>query len=296
MQEKYAWISQHSSVYPLELMCHVLGVSRSGYLNSLKRPISARSINDFKLLLAIKTAHQQGRGVYGAAKIQAELADQGIKVGLNRIKRLRRLHGISCIHKRKFKATTQSNHKMPVADNILNRGFDSTTAPNQVWLTDITYVDTHEGWLYLAGVKDAHTCELVGWSMSSTMTKRLVIDALRMAYQRKKPTQGLIHHSDRGSQYCSKTYYNLLKTYNMTPSMSRKGNCWDNAPMESFFASLKTECVYQQRLKTREQAKTLIFDYIEVFYNNQRRHQSLNYMTPANFSKQHYQNLQKLVA
>lgn len=293
---KYAWMSEHRSTYPLESMCRVLEVSRSGYFNSLNRPLSIRNTDDFKLLLAIKTAHNRGRGIYGAAKIQAELADQGVKVGLNRIKRLRRLHGISCVHKRKFKATTQSNHKMPVADNILNRGFDSTTAPNQVWLTDITYVDTHEGWLYLAGVKDAHTCELVGWSMSNNMSKRLVLDALRMAYQRKKPTQGLIHHSDRGSQYCSKTYQNLLKTYKMTPSMSRKGNCWDNAPMESFFASLKTECVYQQRLKTREQAKTLIFDYIEVFYNNQRRHQSLNYMTPASFSKQHYQKLQKLVA
>lgn len=293
---KYAWITQHRSVYPLESMCRILNVSRSGYLNNLNRPFSIRKADDFKLLLAIKAAHHKGRGVYGAAKIQAELVEQGLKVGLNRIKRLRRLHGISCIHKRKFKATTPSNHKLPVADNILNRGFGSTTAPNQVWLTDMTYVETNEGWLYLAGVKDAHTCELVGWSMSNTMTKRLVVDALRMAYERKKPAQGLIHHSDRGSQYCSNTYQKLLKSYRMTASMSRKGNCWDNAPMESFFASLKTECIYQQRLKTREQTKALIFDYIEVFYNNLRRHQSIDYMTPANFCKLHYENQHKLVA
>lgn len=283
---KYAWMSEHRSTYPLESMCRVLEVSRSGYFNSLNRPLSIRNTDDFKLLLAIKTAHNRGRGIYGAAKIQAELADQGVKVGLNRIKRLRRLHGISCVHKRKFKATTQSNHKMPVADNILNRGFDSTTAPNQVWLTDITYVDTHEGWLYLAGVKDAHTCELVGWSMSNNMSKRLVLDALRMAYQRKKPTQGLIHHSDRGSQYCSKTYQNLLKTYKMTPSMSRKGNCWDNAVMERFFLNLKMERVWQKDYANHAEAITDIADYIVNFYNALRLHSTLGNLSPSAFEHQ----------
>lgn len=278
------------------MMCRLFNVSRSGYLSSLRRPPSLRDNQDFQLLLAIKAAHNKGRGVFGPAKIQAELADQGIYVGLNRIKRLRGIHGIRCIHKRKFKATTQSNHRLPVAANILNRGFSEITAPNQVWLTDITYVSTDEGFLYLAGVKDAFTCELIGWAMSHRMGKDLVIDALRMAYQRKKPEAGLIHHSDRGSQYCSRAYQNLLKSYRMIASMSRKGNCWDNAPMESFFAALKTECIYQQRLETRKQAKTLIFDYIEIFYNQVRRHQSLNNLTPSNFNKRFYQQPLKLVA
>jgi len=277
-------------------MCRVFNVSRSGYLSSLCRPLSSRANQDFQLLLAIKAAHSKGRGVFGPAKIQAELADQGIYVGLNRIKRLRAINGIRCIHKRKFKATTQSTHRLPVAENLLNRGFSETTAPNQVWLTDITYVSTDEGFLYLAGVKDVFTCELIGWAMSHRMGKSLVIDALRMAYQRKKPQKGLIHHSDRGSQYCSRAYQNLLKSYRMIASMSRKGNCWDNAPMESFFAALKTECIYQQRLETRKEAKALIFDYIEIFYNQVRRHQTLNYLTPSNFNKLFYQQPLKLVA
>ena len=293
---KYAWIRRHRNHYPLEIMCRVLGVSRSGYLNAQRRSESLRNMEDFKLLLSIKAAHSKGRGVYGASKIQTELAEQGIHVGINRIKRLRRLHGIYCIHKRKFKATTQSNHNLPVAPNLLNQQFDNTTAPNQVWLADITYIDTDEGWLYLAAVKDLHTCELVGWSMNTRMTKGLVIDALRMAHQRKRPAVGLIHHSDRGSQYCSYAYQNLLKGYGITPSMSRKGNCWDNAPMESFFAALKTESVYQQRFKSREQARRVIFDYIEVFYNQTRRHQSINNLSPADFTKQFYQSPFKQLA
>ena len=214
---KYAWITQHRQQYPLDAMCRALMVNRGSYLNSFKRPQSQRSMDDFKLLLEIKAAHHRGRGIHGASKIQTDLAEQGIHAGINRIKRLRRLHGIYCIHKRKFKATTQSNHKLPVAPNLLDQQFDNTTAPNQVWLADITYIDTGESWLYLAVVKDLHTCELIGWSMSERMTKKLAIDALRMAYQRKRPQAGLIHHSDRGSQYCSKAYQNLLKLYGAAP-------------------------------------------------------------------------------
>ena len=293
---KYAWISQHRSNYPLEIVCRILSVSRSGYLNSQRRTQSLRNLADFKLLLSIKVAHSKGRGVYGAVKIQAELSEQGIHVGINRIKRLRRLHGIYCIHKRKFKATTQSNHKLPVAPNLLNQQFYDTTAPNQVWLADMTYIDTDEGWLCLAAVKDLHTSELVGWSMNTRMTKGLVIDALRMAYQRKHPSSGLIHHSDRGCQYCSHAYQHLLKSHGIKPSMSRKGNCWDNSPMESFFAALKTECVYQQRFKTHEQARQTIFDCIEVFYNQTRRHQSIKNLSPADFNKQFYLSNLKQVA
>lgn len=293
---KYAWISRHRKHYNLDSMCQVLDVSRSGYLASCNRPMSPRERTNRKLIIDIKAAHHRGRGIYGAAKIKADLADQGIDVSVNRIKRLRQSHGIFCVHKRKFKVTTQSDHRHPVAPNLLNQQFDSTTAPNQVWLADITYIETDEGRLYLAAVKDLHSCELIGWAMDSRMTKTLVIDALRMAYQRKRPPSGLIHHSDRGSQYCSYDYQNVLRSYGIKSSMSRKGNCWDNASMESFFAALKVECVYQQKYKTREQARRSIFDYIEVFYNQIRRHQSLNHISPANYARQYDQQAMRMVA
>ena len=223
--------------------------------------------------------------------------------GLNRIKRLRRLlvaavvfvlHGIRCTHKKKFRATTDSKHSLPIAENVLNRQF-AQTAPNQVWVADITYIPTDEGWLYLAALKDLYTCEIValalghpvgqplGWAMDRQMTKKLVTDALRAAYWRKKPPPGLLHHSDRGSQYCSGTYRALQVSYKMKTSMalalghpvSRKGDCWDNAPMESFFGTLKTECLHHFKFKTRDQARQVVFEYIEGFYNPIRRHATI---------------------
>jgi putative transposase len=223
------------------------------------------------------------------------LLAQGIAAGLNRIKRLRRLHGIRCTYKKKFKVTTDSKHSLPTADNVLNRQF-AQTAPNQVWVADITYIPTDEGWLYLAAVKDLYTCEIVGWAMDKQMTKQLAIDALRAAYWRKKPAPGLLHHSDRGSQYCSGTYRTLQVSYKMKTSMSRKGDCWDNAPMESFFGTLKTECLHHYKFKTRDQAKQVVFDYIEVFYNRIRRHATIQNQAPADHAREFYKNELQIAA
>ena len=226
----------------------------------------------------------QGRGVYGAKRIHAELIEQGFKVSLNRIRRLRRLHGIRCTHKRKYRVTTDSKHHLPVAQNILDRQFEPT-APNAVWVADITYIRTDEGWLFLAAIKDLFSCEIVGWAMDKQMTKQLVVDALRAAYWRKKPPKGLIHHSDRGSQYCSAAYRALQDSYGMVTSMSRRGNCWDNAPMESFWATLKRECA-DVVFASHTQARTEIFAYIMGFYNRQRRHSTLHYVSPCTFESQ----------
>ena len=221
-------------------------------------------------------------------KIRDELAAQGIVAGLNRIKRLRKLNGIRCTHKKKFRVTTDSKHNLPIAPNLLDRRFAETSAPNQVWVADITYIPTDEGWLYLAALKDLHTCEIVGWAMDSRMTQTLVADALRSAYWSKKPQPGLLHHPDRGSQYCSAAYRSLQACHGMETSMSRKGNCRDNAPMESFFGTIKTESLHHYRFETREQAKQVVFEYIEVFYNRRRRHAKIGNQIPSEFANQCY--------
>lgn len=249
---RYAMIDQLRNQHPVTHLCALLDVAKSGYQAwSTGKVVPPRKLEDMRLLVAIRAAHQRGRGTYGPKKIRDELADQGIVAGLNRIRRLRTLHGIRCTHKKKFRVTTDSKHNLPVAPNLLNRQF-VRSAPNQVWVADITYIPTDEGWLFLAAIKDLHTCEIVGWAMDSRMTKTLVADALRAAYWRKKPKPGLMHHSDRGSQYCSSAYRALQASYGMKTSMSRKGNCWDNAPMESFFGTLKTESLHHYRFATRE--------------------------------------------
>lgn len=286
---RYAMIDQLRKQHPVAKLCDLLNVAKSGYQGwSAGKVVAPRKLEELRLLVAIKAAHQRGRGTYGPKKIQDELADQGIFAGLNRIKRLRKLHGIRCTHKKKFKVTTDSKHNLPIAPNLLNRQFAQTTAPNQVWVADITYIPTDEGWLYLAAIKDLHTCEIVGWAMDSRMTQTLVADALRAAYWRNKPQPGLLHHSDRGSQYCSSAYRSLQTSYGMQTSMSRKGNCWDNAPMESFFGTLKTESLHHYRFATREQARQVVFEYIEVFYNRIRRHAKIGNQIPAKFAKQCY--------
>lgn len=250
-----------------------------------------KASKDAALLAAIQVAHKTGRSVCGSKKIRTFLAGQGIKVGLRKVRRIRRENGIACLQKKPFRiSTTDSRHNDPIAPNLLNQTFNTTTAPNQAWVTDITYVPTQEGWLYLAGVKDLHTCEIVGWSMDSTMGKELVMNALRGAYQNKRPAAGLIHHSDRGSQYCSAAYRALLASYGMQSSMSRKGNCYDNAPMESFWGALKNESLHHVQLKTREQAKAAVFDYIEVFYHLIRPHEKLNNLTPRKFAQTYEKN------
>ncbi len=218
------------------MLCWLLRTSRSGYLAWVDgKPLSARDLENELLLVAIRAAHAKGRGHYGSEKIRTELQAQGIAAGLNRIKRLRKQDGIRCARARKSRATTDSRHRLPVAPNRLDQRFGQTTTPNQVWVADITYVPTDEGWLYLAAIKDLHTCQLVGWAMDHRMTKEPALSALRMAYWRKKPAPGLIHHSDRGSQYCSHEYRALLTEYDMTTSMSRKGNCWDTRRWRVFF-------------------------------------------------------------
>ena len=285
--------AQHS----IPQLCQMLSVARSGYQSWLSgKANSPRKQEDNRLTSLIRIAHARGRGIYGAHKIQTELRATGVEVGINRIKRLRKAAGIRCIHKRKFRITTDSKHKLPIAPNLLNREFNQTTAPNQVWVTDITYIPTNEGWLYLTAVKDLHTCEIAGWAMDERMTKQLVCDALRSAYWRKKPPAGLLHHSDRGSQYCSKIYRALQQGYKMQTSMSRKGDCWDNAPMESFFGTLKNECLHHYKFRTREEAKRVTFEYIEVFYNRIRRHAKLNNQIPAEFAKACMEKLEQNAA
>jgi putative transposase len=285
-------IDQLKSQHSVQRLCQQLNVAMSGYLaHSHDKPSSERKQQDQRLLVYIRAAHARGRGIYGPLKIQTELAAQGVMAGINRIKRLRTLHGIRCTHKKKFRVTTDSKHLMPVARNLLGRQF-ACTAPNQVWVADITYIPTGEGWLYLAAVKDLYTCEIVGWSMDHRMTQTLVMDALTAAYWKKKPAPGLMHHSDRGSQYCSSAYRTLQASYGMQTSMSRKGNCWDNAPMESFFGTIKTESLHHYRFKTRETAKRIIFEYIEVFYNRIRRHAKIGNQIPADFASQYYMSNQ----
>lgn len=270
--------------YPVELMAQILEVSRSGFYAWLERPLSQRAWEDERLKVAIRAAHVKARETYGVARLQPELKAEGFAVGRDRIARLRRAMGSYCKQKRTFKATTQSNHDWPIAENRLDQTFTAET-PNEVWHTDITYIPTGEGWLYLAGVKDQFTCEIVGYAMAERMTQALVGQALWRAIRDQRPAPGLIHHSDRGSQYCSPAYRRILDQQGLLVSMSRKGNCYDNAPIESFWGSLKTELVHQRRYETRAEAEASIREYIEIFYNRQRRHSRLGNLAPAVFAQ-----------
>ena len=270
--------------FPVMTMSRLMKVSKSGFYAWLRRKPSRRQQEDERLKIAIKAAHQRSRETYGIRRLQPELAAEGFPAGRDRIDRLRKTLGLRCRQKRKFKATTNSKHSLPVAENLLDQTF-FPSAPNQMWVTDITYISTQEGWLYLAGVKDVFTCELVGYAMGARMTQELVSQALFRAVSRKRPPPGLIHHSDRGSQYCSASYQKLLTQFGMRPSMSRKGNCYDNAPMESFWGSLKNEWVHHHRYTSRGQAIASIQEFIEIFYNRQRRHSRLGYLAPAVFAQ-----------
>ena len=270
--------------FPVTMMSRLFSVSRSGFYTWLKHKPSRRSQEDDRLKVAIKAAHKRTREGYSARRLQPELAADGFVAGRDRIARLRRELGIRCRQKRKFKATTNSNHNLPLAENVLDQTF-TPNAPDKIWVADITYIPTGEGWLYLAGVKDVFTCELVGYAMAERMTQELVAQALFRAVQQKRPAPGLIHHSDRGSQYCSHNYQQLLEQFGMTASMSRRGNCYDNAPMESFWGTLKNELVHHCRYATRAEAEASIREYIEIFYNRQRRHSRLGYLAPAVFAK-----------
>ena len=273
--------------YSIPYMSRVFKVSASGYYAWLDRPQSRRAQEEARLEVEIRAADKRTRQSCGPERLQKDLADHGVQSGVCRIKRIRKKLGIRCKQKKKFKATTDSKHAHPVADNLLNQQFE-TTAPGKVWITDITYIPTAEGWLYLAGHKDLFTGELVGYAMGSRMTKALVMQSLFRAVAAKRPAKGLIHHSDRGSQYCSPKYRKLLEQFGMTASMSRKGNCYDNAPMESFWGILKQELVHHRRYSTRQEAIREITEYIEVFYNRQRRQARLGYLSPVAYEHKFY--------
>lgn len=280
---KFQFIDQHQHQFVIAVMCRVLSVSRSGYYAWRKRPASPRKMANDIVLEKIKAAHRKSRQTYGSPRIQAELVAQGIRCGHNRVARLMRLNGLRAKQKRAFKVkTTDSNHHQPVAPNLLDQDFQ-TDQPDRKWLTDITYIATAEGWLYLAVVLDLYSRRIVGWAMSDRLERQLVIDALLMALQARRPPPGLLHHSDRGSQYASQEYQALLTKHQLRCSMSRAGNCYDNAPMESFFSTLKSELIHHRRYATRAEARADIFEFIEVFYNRLRRHSALAYQSPVMF-------------
>jgi putative transposase len=269
-------------------LCGAFEVSVSGYYDWQQLPYTPKRQADARLAVAIKAAHERSRQSYGPRRLQAELAGEGIHVGVHRIMRIRRERGIRCKQVKKFKATTNSRHALPVAENLLHQDF-TATQPNQAWVTDITYIPTGEGWLYLAGHKDLFSGEIVGHAMAERMTKNLVSESLFRAVTLKKPEPGLIHHSDRGGQYCAEEYQRHLAGFKMLTSMSRKGNCYDNAPIESFWGVLKNELIYHRKYATREEAKKEITEYIEIFYNRQRRQKRLGYLAPAAFLKDYLQ-------
>ncbi len=281
---RFQFIDKHRDVYPITLMCQVLAVSPSGYYAWRNRPVCQRKMADTQLLSKIKTIFKKSRQTYGSPRIHAILREQGIRCGGKRVARLMRQAKLKVKRKRSYKVTTQSNHNLPVAPNLLNQQF-TATQPNQVWLADITYVATAEGWLYLAVVLDLYSRRVVGWSMQPTLNRRLVLSALDMALKLRNPPAGLLHHSDRGSQYASRDYQAMLATYELLPSMSRRGNCYDNAPMESFFATLKTECIQGVVYSSRLEARAELFEYIEMFYNRQRIHSQLGYKSPVAYEE-----------
>jgi transposase InsO family protein len=295
---KYAWIDAQRKDFGLDEMCAVLDVSESGY-RSWKhggKP-HRRRLTDAQMLTLIQSIHAEFKGAYGSPRMVRELRLRGFPASKERVERLMRENGIKAKHKRRFKVTTDSKHNLPVAPNLLERNF-TPDAPNQVWTSDITYLWTDEGWLYLAIVIDLFNREVVGWSLKPRMTADIVTDALTMAWFRRKPAAGLIHHSDRGSQYASHAFQAKLAGYGMICSMSRKGDCWDNAPTESWFGSFKNERVYGERFETRDEVIAMAFEYIEVFYNRKRLHSTLDYKSPMQFLSDwiNAQQQRKLVA
>jgi putative transposase len=287
------------SKWPVSIACEVLEVSASGYfswqrLRESERPGPLGRHSDESLLVHMRVIHAEVKGEYGWPRMHKELLARGIRVGKDRVQRLMQRHGIKAKTKRKFVVTTDSRHSLPVAPDLVQRRFNPD-APNQIWTGDITYLATDEGWLYLAGVIDLHSRQLVGWSMQSHMQTSLVKDALAMAWFRRRPAAGLIFHSDRGSQYCSHDFQGAMKDWGMRSSMSRKGNCWDNSPTESFWGRLKAACVQGQKFATRRQAMDAVLNWI-AFYNHSRLHSSLGYLSPMQFEQRWYAAQRKKAA
>ena len=282
---RYLCIDRCRNQYPVRMMCRVLKVSKSGYYAWRTRPESARAKTDRELTRVIRRLHGETNGVYGSPKIRDELKDVGYHYGRHKVARLMRIAGLRGCPKRRFRVTTKRDPSHPVANNLLAQDF-ATDAPNQCWAADITYLATNQGWLYLAVVMDLYSRRIVGWSMNRWINRHLVIDALRMALDARQPAGALIHHSDRGAQYTSDDFRDELDKHGIQSSMSGRGNCYDNAVVESFFGLLKRERVNRVRYRTRDEAKADVFDYIEVFYNRKRRHGYLGNISPAAFEKQ----------
>ena len=285
---KYAFIERHRRVWPISVQCHVLGVSAAGYHEHFVRRANAsqrRHLSDDALLVHIKAIHAESHGGYGWPRVWRELLARGIRVGKERVRKLMQLHGIRAKGKRRFKVTTDSRHDLPIAPNLLGQQF-TVAEPDKVWVGDITYIATGEGWLFLAVVIDLFSRQVVGWSLRPDMTRSIVIDALRMAWFKRHPDKsgGLIFHSDRGSQYASGEFRAVLAEYGITSSMSRKGNCWDNACSETLFGSLKVERLHGQRFETRRQAMDEVIAWL-LWYNRVRLHSTLAYVSPTRFEE-----------
>jgi putative transposase len=284
---KYACIEAHREAFEVSLMCRVLGVSRAGFYAARKRE-RPRELADQRLRLEIRSIHRASRRRYGSPRIHQELKAQGIHCGRKRVERLMREDGLRAKCRRRFQVTTNSAHAYPIAPNLLERRFTAAEAGglDRTWVGDITYVPTRQGWLYLAVVLDLASRRVVGWAMKDTLEASLATDALMMALTRRQPGRGLLHHSDRGVQYAAGEYRALLADHGITCSMSRKGNCWDNAVAESFFATLEWELIEESDWHTHAEAKRSIFEYLEVWYNRQRRHSALGYKSPAEYEEE----------
>lgn len=279
---KFNIISELATRYPIKALCQKLQVSRSGYYAWRKRGPSRRQQENEQLVVEIRAVHEHSRGTYGYRRVYAALAAKGIDTGIHRVRRLMQWHGLRAKRKRRYRTTTESRHRLPVAPNRLARAFSASKA-NQKWVSDITFVPTHEGWLFISVIMDLYSRLVVGWAMESHLKKELGLKALRMALAGRRPPPGLLHHSDQGVQYANKDFQKLLAKHKAIASMSRSGNVYDNAPMESFFATLKRELIHFQTYHTRTEARKDIFEFIEVFYNRQRLHSALNYYSPVEF-------------
>jgi putative transposase len=283
---KFAFIAVEKATFPVGLLCRTLGVSRAGFYAWQGRPPAARSVADDRLGLEVAAIHAESRQRYGSPRIHAELGARGCRTSRKRVARLMRQRGLVARRRRRFRVTTtDSRHEFPVAPNLLARQFEQP-APDVAWVTDITYIPTGDGWLYLAVILDLCSRFAVGWAMSAHITRELTLEALGMALARRRPAPGLLHHSDRGSQYASGDYQKALEGQGIVCSMSGRGDCWDNAVAESFFATLKVELVYDAEWDTRAEARAALFEYIEGFYNGQRRHSTLGYLSPRAFEMQ----------
>jgi putative transposase len=274
------------------MMCRLLKVSKAGFYAWRDRAPSERAQADERLLARVKIIHRTSRETYGSPRVHAQLRLDGTRVGEKRVARLMKNAGLLVRTRRRFRVTTTSKHKHPIAPNVLGRRFGvaQVGAVDRCWASDITYIDTQEGWLYLAVILDLRSRRVIGWSMSQSLEERIVLDALRMALLRRQPARGVLFHSDRGSQYAGKACRQLLRDHGMRSSMSRKGDCWDNAVIESFNATIKTELIHRTKWATREQARAAIYEYIETWYNSKRLHSTLGYVSPLAFEEQEFRN------